>query len=263
MQQHEAYSGNHAKEMLREGDFLRVFNVFESLRPSVISVIAQTGYDMLMVETEHIHHNPETLTNFLVLARYAGLCPTVTIPEVSRTLVSRTLDAGALGLCLSHSETPEQVDELVQWMKYAPVGQRALAHGPNSGHLIEDASSYCDAANDATLLLLKIESRLGLENAEEMLSNEWVDGLVFGPGDLSADMGLHGQQDHPDLIDAMEAVADIALRKGKAVEAPVYATGPDEFKLQRERGFQIFGPIRTTEYDLLRKAAAEAIEPFA
>ena len=89
-----------------------------------------------------------------------------------------------------------------------------------------------------------------------------MDGIVFGPGDLAADMGLHGQQDHPDLIDAMQAVAQIALNKGKAVESPVYATTAAEYKAQRERGFQIFGPIRTTEYDLLRKAAEKAIAPF-
>ena len=262
MRELESYYRNRAKESLKSGESVRAFNVFESLRPSVVSIVAQTGYDMIMVETEHIHHNAETLTNFLVMSRNAGLCPIVTVPEVSRALVSRTLDAGALGICLSHSETPEQVEELVRCMKYAPDGHRSLAHGPNASYLIEDASAFCASANDATLLLLKIESRLGLENAEEMLSIEWVDGIVFGPGDLAADMGLHGQQDHPDLIGSMESVAKIALDRGKAVEAPVHATSSAEYKLQRERGFQIFGPIRTTEYDLLRKAATEAIEPI-
>ena len=262
MPQQEAHISNRAKELLKAREPIRALNVFESLRPSVVSIVAQTGYDMVLVETEHILHNPETFTSFLVMARKAGLCPTVTIPEVSRTLVSRTLDAGALGICLSHSETPEQVDELVRWMKYPPIGERALAHGPNADYLIEDASAYCTQANEATMLVLKIESRLGLENAEAMISNEWVDGIVFGPGDLAADMGLHGQQDHPDLIDAMQAVAQIALNKGKAVESPVYATTAAEYKAQRERGFQIFGPIRTTEYDLLRKAAEKAIAPF-
>lgn len=262
MTQQEAKIRNRAKEMLRSGAAIRALNVFESLRPSVASVVAQTGYEMVLVEAEHILHNPENITNFLILSRKLGLCPTVTIPEVSRTLVSRTLDAGALGLCLSHSETPEQVGELVQWMKYPPVGKRALAHGPNADYLAGDASAYCAQANDATLLILKIESRLGLDNAEEMIANEWVDGVVFGPGDLAADMGLHGQSDHPDLVAAMESIVEIALNCGKAVESPVYALNSDEYRIQRDRGIQIFGPIRTTEYDLLRQAAAEAIKPF-
>ena len=262
MRRQEGLIVNRAKELLKSGQAVRGFNVFESLRPSVVSILAQTGYDMVLVETEHIMHNPENFTGFLVMARQAGLSPVVTIPEVSRTLVSRTLDAGALGICLSHAETGEQVDELARWMKYAPLGERALAHGPNADYLIEDAAAYCAEANEATLLLLKIESRLGLANAEDMVSRECVDGVVFGPGDLAADMGLHGQQDHPDLIGAMDAVADIALAHGKAVESPVYATSSSEFRRQRERGFQIFGPIRTTEYDLLRKGAEEAIAPF-
>ena len=70
---------NPAKETLKGGGAIVVFNVFEALRPSVVKVVAQTGYDMLLVETEHILHNPETLTNFLVIARDNGLCPAVTI----------------------------------------------------------------------------------------------------------------------------------------------------------------------------------------
>ena len=120
---------NHAKELLKSGEAVRALNVFESLRPSVVSVVAQTGYEVVLVETEHIMHNPESFTNFPLMARHLGLCPTVTIPEVSRTLVSRTLDAGALGICLSHAETPEDVNDLVRWAKYPPVGERALAHG--------------------------------------------------------------------------------------------------------------------------------------
>ena len=252
---------NAAKETLKAGGDLRVFNVFESLRPSVVKVVSQTGYDMILVETEHMLHNPETLTNFLVMARDNDLSPAVTIQMVSRPLVSRLLDAGALGICLSHAETSEQIEELVRWTKYPPVGERALAHGPNADYLIEDSSLYCREANYATLLMLKIESRRGLENAEAMIANEWVDAVVFGPGDLAADMGLHGRWDHPEVIAAMEGVVELVLAKGKAVEAPVYARGRTEYELQKARGIQIFGPIRTTEYDHLRKAASDAIAP--
>ena len=49
----------------------------------------------------------------------------------------RLLDAGALGICLAHAETPEQVAELVRWMKYPPVGERALFMGANAGMALQ------------------------------------------------------------------------------------------------------------------------------
>ena len=60
-----------------------------------------------------------------------------------------------------------------------------------------DAARYCRQANEATLLVLKIESRQGGENVEIMLVNESLDAGVFGPVDLTADMGFHGEWEHP------------------------------------------------------------------
>lgn len=253
---------NAAKASIRAGKPIVGFNVFECLRPSVARVLAQTGYDFVLVETEHIQHDPQTLSGFLLVARDGGIAPVVTIPSVSRAFVSRMLDAGAMGLCLCHAETATQVDELVRFMKYPPEGERALAHGPNADYAIADVATYCREANAATLLVLKIESAKGISNASEMLDPDRVDAVVFGPGDLAADMGLHGQWDHPDVIGAMEDVIDVALTRGIAVEAAVAATDRAEFERQRDRGIRIFGPTRTTEYDALRSAAAQLIEPF-
>ena len=70
---------NAAKEIIKAGGPLFGFNVFESLRPSVAKIAAQAGYNMLLVENEHVIHNEETLTNFLIIARDSGLSPAVTV----------------------------------------------------------------------------------------------------------------------------------------------------------------------------------------
>ncbi len=253
---------NRAKETLQDGGPVVAFNVFESLRPSVIKIVAQLGYDLLLIETEHILHNPETLASFLMMARDNGLSPTVTIPSVSVPEIGRLLDAGALGFCLCHAESTEQVEALVRAMKYPPLGTRALAHGPNADYRIDDAARYCAEANEATLVMLKIETRQGIENAEALMSIKGVDAVVFGPGDLGADMGLHGRWDDPELLAAMEGVVELALAKGVAVEAAVTAGDKAEYERQRARGIRIFGPARMTEYDHLRLGASLAIAPF-
>ena len=113
---------NPAKNLLKSRKPVLVFNVFETLRPSVIKIVKQTGYDMLMIETEHVLHDEYTLTNFVISARDNGLSPIITVPTTDRMLVSRLLDAGALGINLCHAETPDQVDDMVRWMKYPPIG---------------------------------------------------------------------------------------------------------------------------------------------
>jgi len=253
---------NPAKEKLRRGEPVVGFNVFEALKPSVIKIVAQLGYDFLLIETEHIQHNPESLAGFLLLARDNGLSPTVTIPAVSPPEIGRLLDAGALGFCLCHAASTAQVEGLVRAVKYPPLGARALAHAANADYRIDDAARYCAEANEATLVMLKIETRQGVENAEALMLIEGVDAVVFGPGDLGADMGVHGRWDDPGLLAAMEQVVALALKHGIAVEAAVTARDKAEYERQRARGIRIFGPTRMTEYDHLRLGASLAIAPF-
>lgn len=256
------FIANLAKNRLKAGEPVLVFNVFESLRPSIVKIVKQTGYHMLMIETEHVLHDEYALTNFIISARDNGLSPLVTVPTTDRLLVSRLLDSGALGINLCHAETRQQVDDLVRWMKYPPAGERALAMGANVDYQIADAAAYCRQANDATLLMLKIESQNGVENAEELLTNEWVDAVVFGPGDLAASMGYHGQWRHPKVLAAMERVIELAIAHDIAVEPAESPRDAAEYARQRARGALIFGPTRQTEYELLRDAADRALSPY-
>ncbi len=244
-----------AKEKLMAGEPIFGINVFESLMPSVVKVAAMTGFDMIMVDTEHAIHNDETFSNFLILARDNGLTPVVTVIAPERALVSRVLDAGALGIILSHSETVEQIEDLVRWVKYAPEGERGLAMGANAGYDGSDVARYCSEANLATLVLPKIESPLGVENADAMMDVEGVDGVVFGPGDLSTKMGFPGQWEHPEVLAAIDSVVRSAISRGLAVEPPVMPVDSSSYERELKRGARIFGATRRTEYDLLREAA--------
>ena len=251
-----------AKEKLKAGRPVIGLNVFESLRPSVVKIAAMAGFDMVLVDTEHVVHNGETLTNFLVLARDNGLTPLVTVVAPDRALVSRMLDAGALGIILSHAETAEQVESLVRWVKYAPEGERGLALGANAGYDPSDVARYCRESNEATLVLSKIESPAGVRNAEAIMDVEGVDGVVFGPGDLSAKMGLHGEWEHPKVLAALEGVVSAALDRGLAVEPPVMPNDRRSYEREVERGVRIFGATRRSEYDLLREAAEAVMAPY-
>lgn len=253
---------NRAKEILKQGGRITGMNIFESLRPSVVKIAAQTGYDMILVDTEHVVHNEETLTNFLVLARDNGLAPVVTVISPERSLVSRMLDAGAMGIILSHAETVEHAADLVRWMKYPPEGERGLALGANADYDSSDVPGYCKAANEAMLVLLKFESALGVKNAEAMLSVEGVDGIVFGPGDLAADMGFHGGWEHPEVLSAMEHVIELALARGLASEPSIMPADTAGYQRELERGIRIFGSTRKSEYQLLGEAARQMMAPF-
>jgi len=253
---------NPVRNALKKGEAVKGFNIFESLRPSVIKIATQAGFDFIMVDTEHVVHNNETLTNFLVLARDNKLAPLVTVVSPDRSLVSRMLDAGALGIVLSHADTAEQVEDLVRWSKYAPEGERGLALGANADYDGSDVAGYCKAANEAILVIPKIESALAVRNIDSILSVDGIDGIVFGPGDLAATMGLHGQWEHPEVLAAIETVIEATLARGLAIEPAIMPATKADYERLRKRGIQIFGATRYAEYNLLQAAALRAMEPY-
>ena len=253
---------NPAKEKLNAGEPIFGINIFEALTPSVVKVAANAGFDMLMVDAEHALNDGNGLSMFLTMVRDNGMTPVVTVIAPERALVSRVLDAGALGIILSHSETPEQMEDLVRWVKYAPDGERGLAMGANAGYDGSDVACYCREANQATLILPKIESPLGVKNAGDIMDVEGVDGVVFGPGDLSAKMGHHGQWQHPEVLAAINSVVDAAISRGLAVEPPVMPRDRAEYSRELTRGARIFGATRDTEYDLLRDAVTRVFSAY-
>ena len=253
---------NRAKNKLKADEPIFGVNIFEALTPSVVKIAANAGFDMLMVDAEHAINDDGRLSLFLTLVRDNGMAPVVTVIAPERALVSRVLDAGAMGIILSHSETPEQMQNLVRWVKYAPEGERGLAMGANASYDNSDVARYCREANHAMLILPKIESPLGVENAGAMMEVEGVDGVVFGPGDLSAKMGYPGQWEHPEVLAAINSVVDAAIARGLAVEPSVMPSDHTEYERELIRGARIFGATRQTEYDLYRDALGRVLAVY-
>ena len=134
--------------------------------------------------------------------------------------------------------------------------------GANAGYDTSEVERYCREANEATLVLPKIESAVGVRNAEAIMEVEGVDGIVFGPGDLSVKMGFHGQWEHPEVLAAMEGVVQGALARGLAVEPPIMPTDKAAYKRDLDRGVRIFGAMRRSEWDLMKEAANNLMEIY-
>ena len=60
------------------------------------------------------------------------------------------------------------------------------------------------------------ESKEAVENIDEILSVDGVDGIFIGPYDMSGSYGCVGQTDSPVIREACAKVAEACLRHGKA-----------------------------------------------
>jgi 2-dehydro-3-deoxyglucarate aldolase/4-hydroxy-2-oxoheptanedioate aldolase len=127
------------------------------------------------------------------------------------------LDQGAQGIIVPRVNDAQQVRDIVSWMHYPPAGIRGFADTPaQTDHQPVSAGEFIEAGNRETLCVIQIERREAVENLDEMLSVPGVDVACLGCLDLSIDLGVPGQIDHPSMVEAIGRVVAAGQKHGVA-----------------------------------------------
>jgi 2-dehydro-3-deoxyglucarate aldolase/4-hydroxy-2-oxoheptanedioate aldolase len=204
---------NRMKLTLREGKSVIGTMVTEIRQPAIMQLLANAGFDFVIIDNEHGAFNIETIADLSRTAVYLGLTPIVRIPDLTYPYVAQTLDAGAQGIMVPRISNVQQVKDIVQMMKYPPVGIRgsALIRG-YTRFLSGSVAEVMATCNEETMLIVQIETLGALEAMEEIVATPGVDATFIGPNDLSIALGVPGQMDHPDLNAAIEAMISACRR---------------------------------------------------
>ena len=178
---------------------------------------AAAGFDFVFIDMEHSAFGLETVADMIAMARIAGIVPIVRVPQAEYAFVARVLDQGAQGIIVPRVNDPQTVRDIVSWMRYPPAGIRGFADtAPQTDHQRAPIDEFMQANNHETLCVIQIERRQALDNLDEMFAVPGVDVACMGCMDLSIDLGVPGQIDHPTMVTAIQRVVDAARRHGVA-----------------------------------------------
>src|SRR5262249_44689171 len=154
---------------------------------------------------EHTSHSLEHAEQQIVACDAAGISAVIRPPRIDHTLISRLLDAGAHGIIFPMVDDAETARRAVACLRYAPDGSRgwggahtrfAMWQGGYAidvmggrGELGVYTPEYRAAANAQALAIVLIETLEGVANAEEILAVDGIDAVIFGWGDIAAEVG--------------------------------------------------------------------------
>lgn len=190
-----------------------------------VEIVAGTGFDWLVLDTEHAPNDYIEVYSQLQACDASGgnSQPLVRIPWNDKVIIKRYLDIGAQSLLIPYVETAEDAQAAVDATRYAPRGIRGYCGAPRASKFgrIKDYPHVCE---QELCIIVQVETKLGLENIENIARIEGIDGLFIGPGDLSADLGYLHDAKHPEVIKTIEA----ALRRINAAGKPAGILCPDE-----------------------------------
>lgn len=209
--------------------------IWSALCSNIVADILSTAkFDWALIDMEH---SPNDLASVLTqLQAFTGTetTPIVRPPWNDIVLVKRLLDIGANTLLFPMVQSAEEAGMAVRATRYPPNGVRGVSLSQR-GNLYGAATDYIDRAEAELCVLVQIESRTALSCAAEIAAVDGVDGVFFGPADISADMGLLGQPNHPDVT---AAIIEGASRVQKASKpSGILVGGADLARQWLDRGF--------------------------
>ena len=179
-------------------------------------IAATAGFDWLLIDGEHAPNDVRSILGQLqTIAAYPSHA-VVRPVEANVALIKQLLDIGALSLLVPMIETAEQARGVVAATRYPPAGKRGVGSAIARVSRWDQHPNYLHEADDHICVLLQVESQRGLDNLDEIAAVDGVDGVFFGPADLSASMGHRGNPGAPEVQDAIEAGIARVLAARKA-----------------------------------------------
>jgi 4-hydroxy-2-oxoheptanedioate aldolase len=218
-------------------------------------ILARSGFDWLCVDLQHGFLTPGDLLAVMQTADLTDTPVLVRVEHPASLVIHRALDAGARGIIFPSIETGEQAARAAALCRYPPRGVRSW--GP-ARLMLGNPEYNPEGADDDALCLVMIESRRALDNLDDILAVDGVDGVLVGPSDLAIDQGLPPS---PLPIDGRHrrALADIADRATEQGVIPgVFADSAEGVRAYHELGYEMFGV--GNDAGLLRSAALHLVE---
>jgi 4-hydroxy-2-oxoheptanedioate aldolase len=178
--------------------------------------------------------------------------PMVRVPDLNPAQIMHLLDAGAYGIICPMISTPEQTKTLVDACRYPSVGNRSF--GPSRG-LLYGGPDYVTLANETVMAIPMIETAEAVERIDEILAVEGVDMIYMGPNDLA--FALDGHVGHPRPKSEAALLHVLAAAKRRGVPVGIFCASGEEARSRVEQGFDLVTP--GNDFAHLTRSMREAV----
>jgi len=178
---------------------------------NIAEIMAQAGFEWLTIDMEHSVITIDVAQNLIQVIDGCGVVPLVRVGENNPNLIKRVMDAGAYGVIVPMVNTQEQAEAAVSAVKYPPVGTRGVGLARAQGYGF-DFDDYAATVNDESVVIVQVEHIDSVNNLEDIISVDGVDGCIIGPYDLSGSLGVPGNFTHPDVLAALKKVESVCKK---------------------------------------------------
>jgi 2-dehydro-3-deoxyglucarate aldolase len=226
--------------------------------PAIAEIMARAGFSWLTVDLEHSVIGIREAGDLIRAIDLCGVSPLIRLSANDPVQIKRVMDAGAHGIIVPMVNSADEARQAVSSVRYPPKGQRGvgLARAQGYGSAFEE---YIRWLNEEAVVIVQVEHIKAVENLEGILAVDGVDGFIVGPYDLSGSLGIPGQFDHPQMLEAMQRIQTIGHVSSKAPGFHVVEPDPGQLRQRMDEGYRFIAysvDIRMLDHECRRGLTA-------
>ena len=211
-------------ENITIGSWLTLYNT------GMAEIFSKNKFDWLVVDLEHSTITLEQASELIRIIDLCGSRPIVRLTSNDADLAKRVLDSGAHGIIVPMINSKEEAMRAIENTKYMPDGTRGvgLARAQSYGN---EFNKYLEWQKKEILVIAQVEHIRGVNNIEEIISVEGLDGVFIGPYDLSSSLEKPGDFGSKKFVDAVNIIKSALKPTGKILG--YHVVEPDEEKVRQ------------------------------
>jgi 2-keto-3-deoxy-L-rhamnonate aldolase RhmA len=227
---------NRLKQLLAEGQ-VGVGCLLSYDAPWLVEVLGLTGYDFVTIDLEHEPMDPSAVAALVRTADLVGITSIVRMP--ASDAVFPFLSAGAQGVWVPDLRGRAHLEEVVELTRFPPRGRRTYYTQTRAARygVGIDEPTWVKEADEELLVVGMVEHIDLVEQLDELLAVEGVDGFHVGTLDLAQSMGSPPAERIDEVV---EVVVSRCRAAGKYTSVGVVTPwGLDNVGKRIEQGVQI------------------------
>lgn len=173
--------------------------------PSIVEIMASAGFEWLVVDMEHTAIDLTMAQILIATIQAKGIKALVRVSKNEEVVIKKVLDMGADGIIVPMVKSRQEAQQAIDYAKYPPTGKRGvgLYRAQNYGLSFDAYKAWVE---EELVIIAQIEHIEAVNNIEEIITTNGIDGVIIGPYDLSGSMGIPGEYYRTEVSSAIEKV---------------------------------------------------------
>lgn len=178
---------------------------------AIAEIMSKAGFEWLVIDMEHSSISESQCAELIRVVDLSGKAPLVRTGANDPLLIKRAMDAGAHGVIVPMVNTREDAEKAVAAVKYPPCGTRGVGLSRAQGYGTS-FDEYKRWVEEESVVIIQVEHIDAVENIDEILAVDGIDGFIIGPYDLSGSIGTPGEFNGKRMLKALDKVKKASNR---------------------------------------------------